>query len=227
MIKYSNLNTLKKVNYNFDKYIFLKDFAYLISEKKNSKSSIIMQAISTILIGKPNVGKSTLFNKLINENYSEVSQEPGTTINAISKSIIYKNIKINLFDTGGIKKSKSHNEKQITITKDTIKFLKKSDIVIFLMEANSDFTRNDKQILRLALNKLKDFIIIINKLDLIDGSEIRKLKKYFNHYFENTFSDILINPSYISAKIIKMIMFFLIKLLIFIVQKKKLLKIKN
>ena len=187
-----------------------------------------MQAISTILIGKPNVGKSTLFNKLINENYSEVSQEPGTTINAISKSIIYKNIKINLFDTGGIKKkSKSHNEKQITITKDTIKFLKKSDIVIFLMEANSDFTRNDKQILRLALNKLKDFIIIINKLDLIDGSEIRKLKKYFNHYFENTFSDILINPSYISAKNYKNDNVFFDKIIDIYSSKKKIIKNKE
>ena len=187
-----------------------------------------MQTISTILIGKPNVGKSTLFNKLINENYSEVNQEPGTTINAISKSINYKNIKINLFDTGGIKKkSKSHSEKQITITKDTIKFLKKSDIVIFLMEANSVFTKNDKQILRLALNKLKDFIIIINKLDLIDRSKIRELKKYFNYYFENTFSDILINPSYISAKNYKNDNVFFDKILEIYKSKKKIIKNKE
>ncbi len=187
-----------------------------------------MQTISTILIGKPNVGKSTLFNKLINENYSEVNQEPGTTINAISKSINYKNTKINLFDTGGIKKkSKSHSEKQITITKDTIKFLKKSDIVIFLMEANSVFTKNDKQILRLALNKLKDFIIIINKLDLIDRSKIRELKKYFNYYFENTFSDILINPSYISAKNYKNDNVFFDKILEIYKSKKKIIKNKE
>ena len=78
--------------------------------------------------------------------------------------------------------------------------LKQSDIVLFLTEANSEFTKNDKQILRLVLNKLKDFIVIVNKIDLIDKNKIKQIKKYFKYFFENTFSDILIKPVFLSAK---------------------------
>ena len=81
-----------------------------------------------------------------------------------------------------------------------MKILKYSDIVHFLTEANSEFTKNDKQIFRLVLNKLKDFIIVVNKIDLIEKSKISKVKRYFTFFFENTFSDILIKPLFFSAK---------------------------
>ena len=160
-----------------------------------------MDEISVLIIGKPNVGKSTLFNNLTEDNISMVDDNPGTTVLPHSSKIKFKDIVINLVDVGGLKKkSKSHDKKQKLITKETLKSLKHSDIVLFLTEANSEFTKNDKQIFRLVLNKLKDFIIVVNKIDLIEKSKISKVKRYFTYFFENTFSDILIKPLFFSAK---------------------------
>ena len=160
-----------------------------------------MDEISVLIIGKPNVGKSTLFNNLSEDNISMVDDNPGTTVLPHTTKIKFKDIVINLVDVGGLKKkSKSHDKKQKLITKETLKNLKHSDIVLFLAEANSEFTKNDKQIFRLVLNKLKDFIIVVNKIDLIEKSKISKVKRYFTYFFENTFSDILIKPLFFSAK---------------------------
>ena len=160
-----------------------------------------MDEISVLIIGKPNVGKSTLFNNLSEDNISMVDDNPGTTVLPHTTKIKFKDIVINLVDVGGLKKkSKSHDKKQKLITKETLKNLKHSDIVLFLTEANSEFTKNDKQIFRLVLNKLKDFIIVVNKIDLIEKSKISKVKRYFTFFFENTFSDILIKPLFFSAK---------------------------
>ena len=160
-----------------------------------------MYEISVLIIGKPNVGKSTLFNNLSEDNISMVDDNPGTTVLPHTTKIKFKDIVINLVDVGGLKKkSKSHDKKQKLITKETLKNLKHSDIVLFLAEANSEFTKNDKQIFRLVLNKLKDFIIVVNKIDLIEKSKISKVKRYFTYFFENTFSDILIKPLFFSAK---------------------------
>ena len=160
-----------------------------------------MDEISVLIIGKPNVGKSTLFNNLSEDNISMVDDNPGTTVLPHATKIKFKDIIINLVDAGGLKKkSKSHDKKQKLITKETLKSLKHSDIVLFLTEANSEFTKNDKQIFRLVLNKLKDFIVVVNKIDLIEKSKISKVKKYFTYFFENTFSDILIKPLFFSAK---------------------------
>ena len=151
------------------------------------------------IVGKPNVGKSTFFNKLFSANISKVSNEPGTTKSIVEKSLIYKNNKIVFLDTGGLKKkSKSRDGNQSYITKECIAAINKSSIVIFMMDASDMFTKNDKQICRMILNKLKSLIVIINKADLIK-KEIKIKNKYFNFYFENLFSDILIKPYFFSC----------------------------
>ena len=65
--------------------------------------------------------------------------------------------------------------------------LKHSDIVLFLTEANSEFTKNDKQIFRLVLNKLKDFIIVVNKIDLIEKNKISRLKDILHIFLRTLF----------------------------------------
>ena len=67
-----------------------------------------------------------------------------------------------------------------------------------MMDANDHFTKNDKQICRMILNKLKTLIVIVNKSDLIKN-QIKIKTKYFNYYFENLFSDILIKPYFFSS----------------------------
>jgi len=155
--------------------------------------------LNVAIVGKPNVGKSTFFNKLFSSNISKVSNVPGTTRAIIEKSLVYKNNKIVFLDTGGLKKkSKSHKGNQSYITKECLTAINKSSIVIFMMDASDIFTKNDKQICRLILNKLKSLIVIINKADLIKN-EMKLKNKYFNFYFKNLFSDILIKPYFFSC----------------------------
>lgn len=155
--------------------------------------------VNISIVGKPNVGKSTFFNTIFKSNISKVANLPGTTKEVVSKTLIYKNLEINFHDTGGLKKkSKSTSENQSYITKECLSAINKSSIVIFLLAANDSFTKNDKQICRMILNKLKTLIVVINKSDLIKN-EIKQKTKYFNYYFEHLFSDILIKPCFYSS----------------------------
>ena len=156
-------------------------------------------AINISIVGKPNVGKSTFFNKIFSKNISKVADEPGTTKDVISKSFLFGNEELVFHDTGGLKKkAKSKDENQSYITKECLTAINNSSIVIFMMDANDKFTKNDKQICRMILNKFKTLIVIINKADLIKD-EIKTRTKYFNYYFENLFSDILIKPHFFSS----------------------------
>ena len=151
------------------------------------------------IVGKPNVGKSTFFNNIFSKNISKVGDEPGTTTDVI-KSELKVNDRLLIFhDTGGLKKkSKSQKLNQAYITKECLSSINKSEIIIFMLDASDKFTKNDKQICRMIINKLKTLIVIVNKADLVKD-ELKLKKKYFEYYFENLFSDILIKPYFISS----------------------------
>ena len=156
-------------------------------------------AINISIIGKPNVGKSTIFNKILGDEISEVSEISGTTVYPINKIYNVGENEINFIDIGGLKKkSKSHEKKQQIITRETLKKLMLSDIALFILDANDQITKNDKQLFRLILNKLKDVIVIVNKVDLVKDN-IKNREKYFKYYFEHNFSNIIIKPIFISA----------------------------
>ena len=159
-----------------------------------------MSPINISIVGKPNVGKSTFFNKIFNKPISAIGDLPGTTKDVISKELIFNDSTLIFHDTGGLKKkSKSNNADQSFITKECLTSINKSSIIIFMMNANDNFTKNDKQICRMILNKLKTLIVIINKSDLLLKHELINKKKYFNYYFENLYSDILIKPYFFSS----------------------------
>jgi len=156
--------------------------------------------ISVSIVGKPNVGKSTFFNKIFNKEISKTGDEPGTTRQVISYALSAQGRNIIFYDTGGLKKkSKSKEIEQAYITKECLSAINKSSIIIFMMNANDNFTKNDKQICRMILNKLKTLIVIINKSDLLSKDELKIKTKYFNYYFENLYSDILIKPYFFSS----------------------------
>tara|TARA_B100000035_G_C20982958_1_gene546381 strand:+ start:912 stop:1343 length:432 start_codon:yes stop_codon:yes gene_type:complete len=139
--------------------------------------------LNVCIIGKPNVGKSTIFNKITASNVSEVSEMSGTTIYPIQLTKKFRDLKINLIDSGGLKKkSKSYEKKQKLITSETLKKLNISDVVFFILDGSDVITKNDKQLFRLMLNKLKNIIVIINKIDLIKEN-LKKKEEYFKFFF--------------------------------------------
>tara|TARA_B100001027_G_scaffold145148_1_gene101358 strand:- start:10244 stop:11059 length:816 start_codon:yes stop_codon:yes gene_type:complete len=159
----------------------------------------VAKHINVSIIGKPNVGKSTIFNKLIGSNISKVSEKSGTTVYPILFTNKFKDLSINLIDLGGLKKkSKSHENKQQLITSETIKQLNYSDLVFFVMDGSDEVTKNDKQLFRLILNKLKNVIIIINKTDLIK-KDLKRKENYFKFFFDKNYPNILLKPIFISA----------------------------
>lgn len=158
-----------------------------------------MTNINVTIIGKPNVGKSSIFNSLIGQKISEVGSIPGTTVESISYVLQYNDIKINFIDTGGLKrKSKSHFSIQKIITKDSLRNLKIADIVLFIIDMQDPITKNDKQLFRLVVNKLKNIIVVVNKSDLFK-SDFKNKQKYFTDFFYFYFPNIIIKPIFYSS----------------------------
>ena len=152
------------------------------------------------IVGKPNVGKSTIFNKILGANISKVSEISGTTVYPVSSLEKINDININLIDLGGLKKkSKSHENKQKIITSETINKILLSNVILFILDGSDDITKNDKQLFKLILNKLKNVIVIVNKTDLIKDN-IKKKEDYFKYFFDKNYPNILVKPIFISAK---------------------------
>ena len=139
---------------------------------------ILSGVITLAIVGKPNVGKSTFFNKVLNKDLSPVSEIPGTTTDLFIDNITYKNRTFKLIDSGGLKrKGKSKSDEQQYITKESLKAIYLADVVLFMIEADKEFTKTDKQICRLVLDKGKGLIFVINKIDLVDELKKYSLKK--------------------------------------------------
>ena len=136
------------------------ELSNLYSTRQSGK--IIKSGINVAIVGKPNVGKSSLLNALIGENVAIVTNIKGTTRDVIKETITHKGIKINFLDTAGVRESQDEVEK-IGIEK-SLQAIEFADIVLCVFDASEDLDEQDKKILSLATDKNK--IIIINKTDL-------------------------------------------------------------
>lgn len=122
----------------------------------------INQGFNIAIIGQPNVGKSSLLNKLINENKAIVSNIPGTTRDIVEGKINYKNITFNFIDTAGIR-SKANTLESLGIKK-TYQQLKKADLVLLVLDSSKKNSRNEDLLIKKIKNK--PHLIILNKSDL-------------------------------------------------------------
>jgi len=130
------------------------------------------------LIGKPNVGKSTLFNTFLGKERSLVYDLPGTTRDAIDEKLIFQNTEILLTDTAGIRRKKTSFEAvEIFSVARTKKAIAEADVVLLLIDAREGFDRQNKYILEWIEEENKPVIVIINKTDLIDEDRKKFLKE--------------------------------------------------
>lgn len=139
---------------------------------ESEKGSLIKNGLNVGIIGKPNVGKSSLLNKLINEDKAIVTDIEGTTRDIVEGTFILNGININLIDTAGIRETNNIVEK-IGVEKSK-NIIEKSNMVIALFDGSREFDKEDKEILKEI--KGKKAIILINKVDLpqkLDKSEIK------------------------------------------------------
>ncbi len=149
----------------------IEDIKRLLDTSDTGK--IIREGLRTVIIGKPNVGKSSLLNALLEEKRAIVTDIPGTTRDIIEEFINIKGIPLKIVDTAGIRETEDIIEK-IGVEK-TKEFLHKADLVLIMLDAADQLTKEDIMILKLINDKKS--IILINKTDLPQKLDEEKVYK--------------------------------------------------
>ena len=137
-----------------------KKLTKIVEEAENGK--YIKNGIQIAIIGRPNVGKSSLLNALLEEEKAIVTDISGTTRDIVEGSIFYKGIEYHFIDTAGIRETEDIVEK-IGVEKSK-EMIEKADITILVFNASEELTKSDKELLTLIQNKKA--LIFVNKTDL-------------------------------------------------------------
>lgn len=140
--------------------MYCKSIEQLISSSKNGK--LIKEGIRTVILGKPNAGKSSLLNILVKEDRAIVTDIAGTTRDTLEETIQLNELTINIIDTAGIRGTDDIVEK-IGVEK-AIRMANEADLVIYVLDSSTPFDENDETILLLI--KDKKAILLLNKSDL-------------------------------------------------------------
>ncbi|MCI8346387.1 MAG: tRNA uridine-5-carboxymethylaminomethyl(34) synthesis GTPase MnmE [Bacilli bacterium] len=149
-----------------------QELEIIIKESKNTK--VLKEGIYTLIIGRPNVGKSSLLNQFLEEEKAIVTNIPGTTRDMIEGQVILNGISLNMIDTAGVRKTTDQVEK-IGVEK-SLSLIKQADLVIVVLNGSEALTKEDQYILEKT--KEKNTIVVINKNDLEQKLKTEKLNDF-------------------------------------------------
>ena len=173
-IDYPEYEDIKEVTIE-DLKIKVKDLEnkikHILLENRNGK--IIKEGINVTIIGKPNVGKSSLLNNLLGEKKAIVTNIPGTTRDIVEGTVNLEGIIINITDTAGIRETTDQIEK-LGIEK-SLEYLERSDLILYLLANNEPLEKEEKELYEKI--KSKKHIVIINKMDLPSKLDIKSFDK--------------------------------------------------
>ncbi len=133
------------------------------------------------LIGKPNVGKSSIFNRLIKEKKSIILDTPGITRDRIYGQVTYKNKKFDLIDTGGIDLGKENFNEDIKVQASLA--IDESDVILFVIDGKTELDSNDYKIRDMLIKSNKKVIVLVNKID--NEQRVNNIYNYYELGFEN------------------------------------------
>lgn len=128
------------------------------------KGKKIKEGIKTVIVGKPNVGKSTLLNALLQEERAIVTNIPGTTRDVIEEIINIKGIPLVLVDTAGIRETEDLVE-NIGVKK-SLQFIEQADLVLLVLDASRELDLEDIKVIEKIKELEKSYIVLLNKIDL-------------------------------------------------------------
>jgi hypothetical protein len=159
----TNENIKKEIDYIEDS---LKNIL-----KNSEDGEIIKTGINTAIIGRPNVGKSSILNSLLEYDKAIVTNIPGTTRDLVEGSILIDGVTFNLIDTAGIRETDDIVEKY-GVNK-SLEQINKADLVILVLNNNEKLTDYDKELIQKSNNKKR--IVVVNKIDLESKLDISDL----------------------------------------------------
>lgn len=150
----------------------------LIDSADNGK--MLKDGIRTVILGKPNAGKSSLLNVLVGEDKAIVTSVAGTTRDVLEESIKLHGIGLNMIDTAGIRDTEDEVEK-IGVEK-ARKYANQADLVIYVVDSSRELDENDEQIIELIRDK--KVIVLLNKTDLEPVVTEEQIKDKFREIYE-------------------------------------------
>ena len=166
-----------------EKVLTLKNsLTKIINEYEDAK--IIQDGILTAIVGRPKVGKSSLLNRLLNEEKAIVTNIEGTTRDIVEGEILIDGIKINIIDTAGIRKTDDVVE-SIGVKK-SLDIINKATLTLLLLDNSKELTKDDLELLEMTKDRTS--IVVINKDDLESKLDLTKLKNR-NIIYINTLSN--------------------------------------
>ncbi len=158
-----------------------------ITEDLPEEEVEVDNSLKFCLIGRPNVGKSSLINAILNEDRSIVSDIPGTTRDAIDTKFKYNHEEITVIDTAGMrKKGKIYEMVEKYSLLRSLKAIERSDVCVLVIDASTGIIEHDKHIASYALDAGKGIVIAVNKWDTVNNpdSDIRTWKEEIKKEFQ-------------------------------------------
>ncbi len=147
----------------------------------NCDEGEVMQGTTIGVIGKPNTGKSTYVNAVMGYERTITKEEPGTTRDSINSYLDYNGETIILVDTAGLKKkSKLKDPLEYYSFLRAIRSIEESDVVLVLIDAGKKVSKQDKNIIRWAIDRGRPIIILLSKFDLVPEEKNKEIIKYFD-----------------------------------------------
>ena len=167
-----------------------------------------MKLTRLAFIGKPNVGKSTLINSILNESRSITSDKPGTTIDSLEIPFTFKGQNFLIYDTAGIMKKASTKEivNKYSINM-SLKCISESNICILVISAEELVSKQDKTIFNILKDNNKPFILVINKIDLVNKNDLKILKSKIDYFSNILFGTKIIYISALHSRNIRKLLF--------------------
>lgn len=152
-----------------------KEISYLLERAEDGK--ILQEGIKTVILGKPNAGKSSLLNLLVGENKAIVTDVAGTTRDILEEYINLHGITLKMTDTAGIRETEDIVEK-IGVGK-AREMAKEADLILYVVDSSTEMDENDEEIIAMLADKKA--IVLYNKTDLEPVTDIQELKKRISH----------------------------------------------
>lgn len=175
-----------EVNIDYPEYDDVEDATteFLLAQSKKIKNEIdqlletgtqgkiMREGLSTVIVGKPNVGKSSMLNNLIQDNKAIVTEVAGTTRDVLEEYVNVRGVPLRLVDTAGIRNTEDIVEK-IGVERSR-KALSEADLILFVLNNNEPLTDEDRTLYEVIKNE--DAIVIVNKTDLERRLDIEEVK---------------------------------------------------